>query len=160
MASSSRPAVPALRRLKQPRGRGAQLRMLPESEMPTESIVPLEKDVVDETRRALKKLGYLTFSGRAAIYDPTSEARDERIARGWPLFLPVFGPGTPDVLGVFPKSGGRLFGLEFKRDLSEKERATQIRWRAMAEAWGIPVQTVRSTDEAIEFLERHRKPLP
>jgi hypothetical protein len=127
--------------------------------MPSEARAPLEKDTVDATRVALEKLGYLTWSGRAAIYDPSAEAREERIARGWPLFLPVLGPGTPDVLGVFPGGEGRLFGLEFKRELSDKERLSQRKWHARAKAWGISVATVRSAQEAIAFLESERRRL-
>ena len=146
-----------MKRLKQPEGPGAQLRMLPATEMPGELLAPLEKNAVDAARAALEKLGYLTWSGRAAIYDPSAEAREERLARGWPLFLPVLGPGTPDVLGVFPGGGGRLFGLEFKRTLSDKERLSQRKWHARARAWGIPVATVRSAGEAIAFVESERR---
>jgi len=144
------------RRLKQSQIPGAQLRFLPESEMPRELVAPLEKDVVDTTRTVLEKMGYLTWSGRAAIYDPTPEARDARLERGWPLFLPVLGPGCPDVLGIMPERQGRLFGLEFKRNLSEKERASQSKWREMASYWGIICATVRSVDEAVTYLEAHR----
>jgi len=144
------------KRLKQPEQKGAQLRMFAASEMPDELLAPLEKDVVTRTRRALEKMGYKTWSGRAAIYDPTPEAREARIERGWPLFLPVLEPGCPDVLGVMPERKGRLFGLEFKRDLSEKERVSQKKWREMSDYWGIICETVRSVDEAIAFLEAHR----
>jgi hypothetical protein len=145
-----------LKRLKQPNVRGVQLRMFAASEMPTELLAPLEKDIVERTRRVLGKLGYKTWSGRAAIFDPSPEARAERVARGWPLFLPVLDVGCPDILGVMPDCKGRLFGLEFKRDLSEKERASQLAWREMAGYWGILCQTVRSVDEAVTFLESHR----
>jgi hypothetical protein len=101
----------SMKRLKQPTKRGEQLRMFAKDMMPGELIAPLEKDVVDETRAALEKLGYLTWSGRIAIYDATPEAREARIARGWPLFLPVLGPGTSDVLGVMPERAGRFFAL-------------------------------------------------
>jgi hypothetical protein len=144
------------RRLKQPSTSGAQLRMFPASEMPGELLAPLEKDVVSRTRRALEKMGYKTWSGRAAIYDPSPEAREARIERGWPLFLPVLEPGCPDVLGIMPERKGRLFGLEFKRDLSEKERASQKKWHEMATYWGIICGVVRSVDEAIAFVETRR----
>ena len=157
MAASCRGKIPCMgRRLKQPQNLGAQLRMLPESEMPRELVAPLERDVVDMTRAALEKMGYLTWSGRAAIYDPTPEGRQVRLERGWPLFLPILGPGTPDVLGIMPERQGRLFGLEFKRDLGEKERASQTKWREMASYWGIICATVRSVDEAVTYLEAHR----
>jgi hypothetical protein len=146
-----------MKRLKQPEARGSQLRMFAATEMPPELVAPLEKDVVERTRKVLGKLGYKTWSGRVAIYDPSTEARAERVARGWPLFLPVLEPGCPDILGVMPERKGRLFGLEFKRDLSEKERASQLKWHEMADYWGILCQTVRSVDEAVSFLESHRR---
>jgi hypothetical protein len=131
--------------------------------MPGELLAPLEKDVVSRARMALEKMGYKTWSGRAAIYDPTPEAREARIERGWPLFLPALEPGCPDVLGVMPERQGRLFGLEFKRDwrstsasLDTKERASQKKWHEMAAYWGIICGTVRSVDEAIAFVEAHR----
>ena len=144
------------RRLKQPKTAGSQLRMFPAAEMPPELIAPLEKDLVENTRRALKKLGYHTWSGRTAIFDPTPEARAARIAKGWPLFFPALEPGTPDIVGIMPDRKGRLFGLEAKRDLSEKERASQKKWRENAAYWGVICTTVRTVDEAIEFLEAHR----
>lgn len=145
-----------LKRLKQPNKRGEQLRMFAASEMPPELIAPLEKDTVDRTRKILGKLGYKTWSGRVAIYDPSPAARLARLEKGWPPFLPALEPGCPDILGVMPDRQGRLFGLEFKRDLSEKERASQLRWREMATYWGILCETVRSVDEAVSFLEAHR----
>lgn len=145
-----------MRRLKQPAALGSQLRMLPFAEMPRELVAPLERDVVLQTRTALKKLGYHTWSGRTAIFDATPEARQARIAKGWPLFFPALEAGTPDILGIMPERRGRFFGLEFKRDFSEKERMSQIRWREIADYWGIICQTVRTTDEAIKFLESHR----
>jgi hypothetical protein len=145
-----------MKRLKQPTKRGEQLRMFAKEVMPPELVAPLEKNVVDETRRALEKLGYLTWSGRIAVYDATPEAREARIAKGWPLFLPALEPGTPDVLGVMPERAGRFFALEFKRDLLEKERASQKKWHEMASYWGILCAIVRSKADAIEFLEAHR----
>jgi hypothetical protein len=130
--------------------------MFAATEMPTELLAPLEKDVVDETRRVLEKLGYKTWSGRVAIYDATFEAREARLLKGWPLFLPALGLGTPDILGVMPDRAGRLFGLEFKRDLSEKARASQKEWHEVAAYWGILCSIVRSTVEAVDFLEAHR----
>ena len=124
--------------------------------MPPELLAPLEKDLVKNTRAALKKLGYLTWSGRTAIFDPTPEARAARIAKGWPLFFPALEPGTPDILGIMPDRKGRLFGLEAKRDLSEKERASQKKWREMADHWGVISTTFRTVQEAIEFLESSR----
>ena len=140
--------------------------------------VPLEKDLVERIRGALEKLGYLTWSGRVAIYDriavhrdrslggprsgvsrdeeASDAAREARIARGWPPFIPALGTGCPDILGVMPDRGGRLFGLECKRAESDKERVAQVKWREMASYWGIPCATVRTVDEAVEYLEVHR----
>jgi len=146
------------KRLKQPKGRMTQLRMFAASEMPPELLAPLEKDVVAITKRALEKMGYKVWSGRVAIFDPTPEAREQRVERGWPLFIPALEPGCPDLLGIFPERKGQLWGLEFKRDApSSKERASQIKWREMASYWGILCATVRTSSEAISYLEAHRR---
>jgi hypothetical protein len=149
--------VTKLSRLKQPKKRGEQLRLLPASEMPKDAI-PLENDTVERIRAALAKMGYLTWSGRVAIYDPTPEARAERAARGWPPFIPALEPGCPDILGVFPGGAGRFFGIETKRAETDKERASQIAWRERATAWGIFSVVARSVEEAIAALDaEHRK---
>ena len=155
-----------------------QLSFLPAPEMPP---APLEKDLVVAIRKALEKLGYLTWSGRVAVHErldalravrPLREAwdRGERLSAeeeervilhdvgAGPPFLPSLGPGTPDILGIFPERQGRLFGLECKRARSDKERVAQLRWHERARFYGIPVATVRSIEEAIEFLESHRAP--
>jgi hypothetical protein len=128
--------------------------------MPSELVAPLEKDVVSITKRALEKMGYKCWSGRVAIFDPTPEAREARLERGWPLFIPALDTGCPDLLGIFPERKGQLWGLEFKRETSSpssKERASQLKWREMASYFGIPCQTVRTTAEAIDYHEAHRR---
>lgn len=144
--------------------RGQQLSFLPASEMP---LPPLEKDLVVSVRAALEKLGYLTWSGRVAVYERIAALANARTLKethkgtegseyAAPPFLPSLGPGTPDILGVFPERRGRLFGLECKRARSDKERAAQLRWHEQARFYGVPVATVRSVEEAIEFLETER----
>jgi hypothetical protein len=146
-----------LSRLRQPKKRGEQLRLLPASEMPKDA-VPLENDTVERIRAALAKMGYLTWSGRVAIYDPTPEASAERAARGWPPFIPALEPGCSDILGIFPGGAGRLFAVETKRAESDKERASQIAWRERATAWGVFSVVARSVEEAISALEvEHKK---
>lgn len=147
----------SLSRLRQPKRRGEQLRLLPATEMPSEALAPYEKDLVIKLRMALSARGCLTWSGRVAIYDPSAEARAARLERGWPLFIPALEPGTPDILGVFPRSAGRLFGLECKRAESDKERLSQIEWRRRAEAWGVFVRVVRSVEEGIAAYELGHK---
>jgi hypothetical protein len=139
-----------LKRLRQPKGRMVQLRMLPEAEMPRALVAPLEEDLVNRTRAVLGKLGYLTWSGRIRIFDRPLDG-----SRGIP-FIPSLEPGCPDILGVMPDCTGRLFGVEAKRDLSEKERASQIAWHEKARYWGVLVVTARTVQEVVDFLELHR----
>lgn len=129
-----------------------QLRMLPESEMPKELVAPLEKDLVERVRAVLGKLGYLTWSGRIRVFDRPLDG-----SLGIP-FIPSLEPGCPDILGIMPDRTGRFFGVEPKRDLSEKERASQLAWHEKARYWGVLVITVRTVAEAVDFLEQHRKP--
>lgn len=84
--------------------------MFAESEMPSELVAPLEKDLVDRIRTVLEKLGCRTWSGRVAIYDVSEEARQERAARGWPPFLPALGTGCPDILASFLSAKGASSG--------------------------------------------------
>lgn len=149
------PPAKALARLRQPKARGEQLRLLPASDMPLNS-VPLENDLVDRIRAALAKMGYLTWSGRVAIFDPTPEARQERAARGWPPFIPALGAGCPDIVGIFPGGSGRFFGIECKRAESDKERLAQIAWRERAEAWGVFCCVARSVDGATSAVDVER----
>jgi len=123
--------------------------------MPLTSL-PLEEDLARRLRTALAKMGYLTWSGRVAIYDPSPEASAERAARGWPPFIPSLEPGCPDILGIFPGGFGRLFGAECKRGESDKERVSQKKWRDRAEAWGVFCIVPRSVEEAITSLEAER----
>ena len=146
----------SISRLRQPKKRGEQLRLLPAAEMPPSLLRPPEKNLVARLRAALSKMGYLHWSGRVAVYDPSPAAHAARLERGWPPFLPALEPGTPDILGVFPRSSGRLFGLECKRAESDEERRSQIAWRRRAEAWGVFVETVRSVEEGIAAVERGR----
>jgi len=119
--------------------------------------VPLEEDLVERLRAALAKMGYLTWSGRVAVYDPTPEARAERAARGWPPFIPALESGCPDIVGIFPGGSGRFFGAECKRAERDKERASQKRWRESAEAWGVFVIVPRTVEEGIRALEAERE---
>ena|SRR5271155_1614005 len=143
-----------LSRLKQPADIGAQLRMFAAKEMPIEAVRgPLEKDLVIIVRGELERRGYKTWSGRIRIFERPLDG-----SMGIP-FVPVLGPGTPDILGVFPPlsaAHGRLFGLEMKRDLSEKERASQIKWRTEAAAMRIACKTFCSLEDALHFVEEHR----
>jgi len=145
-----------LSQLKQPKKRGEQLRLLPQDEMPRDSI-PLENDLVDRIREALEKMGYLTWSGRVAVYDPTPEAREARAARSWPLFIPALEPGCPDIVGIFPGGSGRMFGIECKRTESDRERLSQIKWHERAEVWGVFCITARSVEEAVTKLDAERR---
>lgn len=140
-----------LKRLKQPSGVGAQLRMLPAAEMPPSAASvrgPLERDLVDDIRAALGRLGHKTWSGRVAIF--SCEACG---ARPSVPFIPALGTGCPDILGVTSGRAGRLFAIECKRDASEKERASQRAWREEAAYWGIACAVIRSVSEAVEFVQ-------
>lgn len=143
-----------LSRLKQPKEVGAQLRMYAQEVMPTSSVHgPLEKDLVREIRDVLERMGYKTWSGRIRIFGRPLDGSEG------PPFIPILGPGTPDILGVFPPlspAHGRMFGLEAKRDFSEEERASQQRWRTMAAAWRIGVEVVHSVEHAVEWVEERR----
>lgn len=143
----------SLSRLRQPKKRGEQLRLLPAAEMPLDAVV-LEKDLADRIRAALAKMGFLTWSGRVAIFDPTSEARQARAARGWPPFIPALGPGCPDILGVFPGGSARLCAIETKRAESDKERLSQVKWRERSTAWGVFCVVARTVEEATEVLQK------
>ena len=143
-----------LSRLKQPKEVGAQLRMYAQEAMPTSSVRgPLEKVLVKDIRDALEKMGYKTWSGRIRIFGRPLDGSE-----GLP-FVPILGPGTPDILGVYPPMSpahGRMFGLEAKRDLCEEERVSQQQWRMMAAAWRIGVEVVRSVDHAVQWVEERR----
>lgn len=156
--SESRPpeTPKALGRLRQPKARGEQLRLLPASEMPLD-VVSLERDLVDRLRAALAKMGYLAWSGRVAIFDATPEAARERAARGWPPFIPALGTGCPDIIGVFPGGSGRLFAVECKRAASDKERLAQIAWRERTRDWGVFCLVARNVEEAIAVLDAERR---
>jgi hypothetical protein len=128
--------------------------MFAKTEMPIAAVRgPLEKDLVTIVRGELKRLGYKTWSGRIRIFDRPLDG-----SQGIP-FIPALEPGCPDILGVWPPlspAHGRLWGLEAKRDLSEKERASQIKWRTEAAAMRIACKTFSSVSEAVQFLEEHR----
>lgn len=104
----------------------------------TRAAAPLEKHLVDAIRHAFKRMGLVTWSGRIWV-------RGHR-----PPYLPVLGPGTPDILGVTRQ--GRLFGVEAKRDDASHDRPSQEAWRAYAAATRIAVVTVRSVGEAVAFV--------
>jgi hypothetical protein len=146
--------VTKLSRLKQSIDVGAQLRMFAAKEMPIEAVRgALEKDLVAIVRGELERLGYKTWSGRIRIFGRPLDGSEG------PPFIPILGPGTPDILGVFPPMSpayGRMFGLEMKRDLSEKERQSQREWRMMAAALRIPCETFHSLERAVDFLEERR----
>lgn len=118
-------------------GKGPQLRLLKSSEMPKP---PLEKHLIDAIREVAKRMGLDTWSGRIFVHGHK------------PPFLPVLGPGTPDILGVFRT--GLFWGLEGKRDDKSLERESQLIWRARYPQ--VLVETVRTVDEAVEFWKRHR----
>lgn len=143
-----------LSRLKQPKEVGAQLRMYAQEAMPISSVRgPLEKGLVVIVRGELERRGYKTWSGRIRIFDRPLDG-----SQGIP-FIPALGTGCPDILGVFPPlspAHGRFFGLEMKRDLSEKERTSQIKWRTEAAAMRVACKTFSSVDEAVEFVEELR----
>lgn len=118
-----------------------QARLLPRSKMPK---APLEKTLVHDIRRTLAGLGVWTESGRVAVFG-------QRGVR----YLPVFGPGTPDVLCW--TSTGRMFGVEVKRDDRSRERDTQRQWRELAHARGVVVRVCRTVREAVEAWQEARK---
>jgi hypothetical protein len=121
-------------KLRQP-ARG-QLRLLRKAEMPK---APLERELVDAIRALAHKMGLIQWSGRIFVL------------RGKPPYLPILGPGTPDVLIL--ARDGRLLGIEAKRDESSQERQSQVLWRAQFPT--VKVAVVRSTVEAYDFLKAH-----
>ena len=60
--------------------------------------------------------------------------------------------GTPDILVVLPPNG-RLVGLEVKTATGQ-QAPSQVAWHAKAGANGVPYAVVRSTGEALEFLQK------
>ena len=118
-----------------------QLRLVRKADMPR---APLEKHLVDAIRQLAPKMGLIQWSGRIAVWGHQ------------PPFLPVFGAGTPDVLGVF--RDGRMWGLEAKRGPNSKERETQLVWAA-AHPY-VLVETVRTVEEAHLFFVEHMQPRP
>lgn len=127
-----------MKRLRQ--GAALQLRMLPAAEMPK---APLEKELVDSIRLVAHRMGMITWSGRIFVHGHK------------PPYLPILGPGTPDILGIF--RDGRLWGVEAKRDSSSKERDTQKLWRLTNP--GVLVCVARTVEEAVAFWkEKGTKP--
>lgn len=120
-------------------GGEVQGRLLPKASMPK----ALEKDLVYAIRKAFSKVGIPNESGRIAVFGARVR------------FVPVFGPGTPDLLCW--TSTGRMFGIEAKRDLSSRDRQTQIDWR---EAWlrrGVITRTCRTVREAFDAWEEAKR---
>lgn len=113
----------------------AQMRFLPKSKMPRK---PRESGLVDAARKAI-------------AYVPSTMVYSGRVwCSGAVPFVPALGKGTPDLVG---STLGWFWGVEFKRDASEKERLTQQRWRAIASLAGIRVLTECTTVEAaVEFV--------
>ena len=121
--------------------RERQLRLVRKADMPK---APLEKHLVDAIRQLAHKMGLIQWSGRIAVWGHQ------------PPFLPVFGAGTPDVLGVF--RDGRMWGLEAKRGPNSKERESQLVWAA-AHPY-VLVETVRTVEDAHLFFVEHMQPRP
>lgn len=61
--------------------------------------------------------------------------------------------GSPDIMGIVPRTAGRLFGLEAKTTTGTI-RASQKRWAEKATARGVRYEVVRSVDDAIGAVER------
>lgn len=118
-----------------------QARLLPKASMPKPA---LEKDLVYAIRAAFDKLGIWNESGRIAVF-----------GRGKVRYLPVLGPGTPDLLCW--TSTGRMFGIEAKRDTDSKERDSQREWREAARVRGVIVRTCRSVREAFDAWEEAKR---
>jgi hypothetical protein len=123
-------------RLRQSKTKG-QLRLLPAASMPR---APLEAALVDAIKVVAHRMGFDVFSGRMRIFGHR------------PPYLPVLGPGTPDLLLVH--RDGRLLGIEAKRDASQELRQSQKLWQAMHPA--ILVLETRSVEEAAEWLRGKR----
>ena len=79
-----------------PRG---QLRLLKKADMPRPE---LERELVDAIRTLIHAMGLVHWTGRMFI------------SNHHPPYLPVLGPGTPDLLVLSRK--GVLLGIEAKRD--------------------------------------------
>lgn len=99
--------------------------------------LPLERDLVQAIRDGLTRIGIVHWSGRLYVHG------------GHPPYLPVLGPGTPDILGVF--RGARLFGIEAKRSLSDVTSPAQLQWHWIAAQQGIRVYVARDVDEALKW---------
>lgn len=169
MSMSEKPKV--IRKMRHGFTKGeTQGRLLPKKAMPT--IRAYEKLIVDAARDALShEQGVFVWSGRQKIFGRSS---------GGCQFLPVLGPGTPDLLGVKkkpwgttqgadgggPPDGGSpdggspdggwracFFGIEFKRTGKDRERETQRVWRERASLYGVLVLTeCTNVMSALEFV--------
>lgn len=116
---------------------------------------PLETKLVDAIREALAALGIANESGR--IY-----------TGGRPPFLPILGPGTPDILlwihqrrtdGLNPRtvSAAEMHGIEAKRTLSDKARASQVAWHERWGRIGVRVTVVSTVADAVRFAKEQMR---
>lgn len=101
-----------------------------------------EKDLVNAIRRGLTKMGVLNWSGRIHV-------RNHR-----PPYLPILGPGTPDILWL---AGGKFGGIEVKRgDVKAKPDPAQWSWHAVAQFHGMHVITVNDVRSALDAVREAR----
>jgi hypothetical protein len=121
--------------LRQNKARG-QLRLLPKTTMPRAS---LEADLVIAIRKAIAAFGLVHWTGRMFV------------SNHHPPYLPVLGPGTPDILVLSRK--GVLLGIECKRDASSKLSESQKVWQARYPT--VKVAEVRTVEEAAQFLKEN-----
>lgn len=101
-----------------------------------------EKDLVRAILDGLKRMGILCWSGRIHVFNHR------------PPYLPVLGPGTPDVLGIFPN--GKMFGIEGKRP-GEKPSNEQLWWHAAFRAQGGRLYVATDAGEALKWADANRR---
>ncbi len=96
----------------------------------------LERELVDAIRTLIHAMGLVHWTGRMFI------------SNHHPPYLPVLGPGTPDLLVLSRK--GVLLGIEAKRDASSKLSESQKVWQARYPT--VKVAEIRTAEEAAQFL--------
>jgi hypothetical protein len=96
---------------------------------------------------AAKRVWAWRINSSLTVFGATS-GHARRVVKGAPA-------GSPDIMGILPGGGGRLFGIELKSPTG-KQNANQKAWQLKAEAHGVRYGIARTVSEGLALVEGWR----